>query len=192
MLPSPEKEGRFRSILTVGTWHKTGCTGHSRFGPPLLIEWENDGREVADLTWSYAGYDFIASKDAQDVFDRIGDHFRYEAVIMAYGRLKAGSPAYESIRAKDFLWPIPVKSISIDPVRNGLKRISACHVCDKLKYEFKIRGLVADRGLVEDVDAFCIAEIGEYSPVFVTDSYRAKLVVSGLENIAFLESGLAT
>ncbi|MBT9446443.1 MAG: hypothetical protein IV086_12150 [Hyphomonadaceae bacterium] len=194
MLPYPTIEGRFRSIHAVGTWTSWQCEGraeHNDLIPPLLVEWEKDGRDVADVSWAYAGYKFIASARARELLERIGPHFRFEPVTIKYGRLKPGQPVYESIASKHFSWPVPVKSISIDPVRNGLEELVECPCCGKLKYKFKLRGLLANRSNLNELDAFCIREIGQYSPVFVTEGYKDALTVAGLENIAFIEAGVA-
>lgn len=194
MLPYRTIEGRFRSMGVIGTWTSRRCEGgeeHNDLVPPLLVDWEKDGRDIAEVSWAYAGYDFIASGRAREALERIGPHFRFEPVVVKYGRMKPGQPIYESIASKHFSWPIPVKAISIDPVRNELEKLVVCERCGKWKYKFKLRGLLADRAHLDELDAFCIREVGEYSPVFVTESYKEALIAAGLENIAFIESGVA-
>lgn len=192
MLPHPFIGGRFQSINLIGTWKSWRCPGgaeHSTFGPPLVVEWGRDGRDVGDISWAYAGYDFIASAQARGAFTSLGEHFHYAPVIIRYGRLRPGSVMYEKISDKDFAWPAPNKTVSIDAARNNLERIVECNGCGRWKWKFKIHDIIVDRSLIAEMDAFCIAEVGEYSPVFVTEAYRVALEQARLENVAFLEAG---
>lgn len=187
-------ETEFRSVGIIGTWKEFPCPGggdaHFKLEPPLVVDLESDEREFAEIVWGYGSYDFICTTFARHIFEDIGEHFRFEDVRIQFGRFKQrGNPTYEAIREKKFFWPIPRKTISIDPVENGLMEEILCDRCGMKKYKFKIENLKIRQSQVLKVDAFCIKEIGQYSPIFVTGEYKEALLRAGLTNIAFFEAG---
>lgn len=185
---------RYCSIIVTGTWHRQNASSPETppfiLGPPLRISWHADGHGVAGVSWSWAGYIFICSRNVQISLSQLGNQFKFYPVeIDVLQGLADGARA--SPPQMEFMWPRPQKTVSIDPVLNGLVALADAGSSGHKRYQFKIDNLRFPKNRISTDDVFYVSELGEPSPVFVTDSYKMKLEAIKIENIEFLLAGIA-
>lgn len=186
----------FCDMIVEGEWQTQSCTikgqTHSvALIPPLRIDLGSHCNQMAEVTWSYAGYDFIWSESARRKAKLAMELFDAREVRTVERPEFANDQLISEFEASQFQWLVPRKSIRIDAEANRLKKEIECRSCDLFRYEFKVSNLRFPLEFIDRFDIFGTSAWPLVGITYATEEAAAYLSDANIDNLGFLEAGVA-
>jgi hypothetical protein len=164
----------YRGINVLGTWRTVTCVAgrvHGCVVEPLRVEWTAEGGKFGDVAWQYGGYEFICTRDVFERLNCFEDLFEARAIEPAQSSRSKRRESSALAKFDGFVWPVPRKLLSVDPGESQLEIVESCD-CGHLQYGFRLDMLAIDESAVADIDAFCVKQIDDSAPTFVTEGFK--------------------